>query len=144
MSEGAMNLVEVALRDLEGWALGWAVAQVIGVEVKLSPPHNGTYWRVALASSGYAYRPWMDWSQGGPLMDKYAKSYGMVTSSEPPRFRAFAHDDGPVGFCRIAGGETILQAFCRALVRLHRGDEVLVPEVLVKPVEVIANAVRPV
>ncbi|POA45583.1 hypothetical protein C1893_23290 [Pseudomonas sp. MPR-ANC1] len=139
-----MSVVEVELRDLEGWALGWAVAQVLGVEVKLSAPHNGTYWRVALASTGYAYRPSTDWNQGGPLMDKYAKCFGMVTDSEPPKFRAFAHDAGPVGFCRIAGGSTILEAFCRALVRLHRGDVVLVPEVLVKPVEVAANAARPV
>lgn len=139
-----MSMIEVALDELEGWALGWAVAQVIGVEVKLSEPHNGTYWRVALASSGYAFRPWMDWSQGGPLMDQYAKCFGMVTGSEPQQFRAFAHDGGPVGFCRLAGGATILQAFCRALVRLHRGDVVLVPEVLVKPGEVTAHAVRPV
>ncbi|WP_426237398.1 phage protein NinX family protein [Pseudomonas sp. TWP3-2] len=139
-----MNMVEVMLGDLEDWALGWAVAQVLGIEVKLSPPHNGTYWRVALVSTGHSFRPWTDWNQGGPLMDKYAKGYGIVMGSEPPRFRVFAHDDGPVGFCRIAGGATILQAFCRALVRLHRGDVVLVPEVLVQPVEVAANAVRPV
>lgn len=139
-----MNMVEVALRDLEGWALGWAVAQVLGVEVKLSPPHNGTYWRVALASTGYAFRPWMDWNQGGPLMDKYAKSFGVVSQSEPPAFRAFAKDNSTEGFCRIASGSTILQAFCRALVRLHRGDVVQVPAVLIQTHEVAANAGRPV
>lgn len=143
MNDVESRMVEVALRDLEGWALGWAVAQVLGVEVKLSPPHNGTYWRVALASTGYAYRPWMDWNQGGPLMDKYAKCFGMVTGSDPTEYRVFAKRNSPAGFCRIAGGSTLLQAFCRALVRLHRGDEVLVPEVLAVG-EVAANAIRPV
>jgi hypothetical protein len=136
-----MNMVEVKLADLEGRALDWMVAQVAGVEVKLCPPHNGTYWRVFMTVRGYAYRPSTDWTQGGPLMDKYAKSFGMVDSSEPPRFRAFARDNGPEGFCRIAGGATILQAFCRALVRLHRGDVVMVPEVLVVGAEVATNAV---
>jgi len=139
-----MNMIEVKLADLEGRALDWAVAQVTGVAVKLCPPHNGTYWRVSLADRGYAYRPSTDWNQGGPLVDKYAKSFGMVDSSEPPRFRAFARDNSPEGFCRIAGGATILQAFCRALVRLHRGDEVMIPEVLVLFAEGAANASRPV
>ena len=139
-----MSLIEVKLDDLEGRALDWMVAQVAGVAVKLTPPHNGTYWRVFQVSRGYAYRPSTDWSQGGPLMDKYGKSFGMVDSSEPPRFRAFARKDGPEGFCRIAGGATILQAFCRALVRLHRGDLVMVPEVLVLNAEGAAHAVRPV
>jgi hypothetical protein len=139
-----MNTIEVKLADLEGRALDWAVAQVAGVAVKLSPPHNGTYWRVSLVDRGYAYRPSTDWNQGGPLMEKYAKSFGMVDSSDPPRFRAFARDNGPEGFCRIAGGATILQAFCRALIRLHRGDVVAVPEVLVLFAEGAANAARPV
>ncbi|NWA11968.1 phage protein NinX family protein [Pseudomonas gingeri] len=138
------NLVEVKLADLEGRALDWMVAQVEGVAVKLTPPHNGTYWRVFQVVRPYAYRPSTDWSQGGPLMDKYSKSFGMVDSSEPPSFRAFARKPGPEGFCRIAGGETILQAFCRALVRLHRGDLLMVPEVLVLHAEVARHAVRPV
>jgi hypothetical protein len=139
-----MNMIEVKLADLEGRALDWVVAQVVGVAVKLSPPHNGTYWRVSLEDRGYAYRPSTDWNQGGPLMDKHAKSFGIVDGSEPPRFRAFARDNSPEGFCRIAGGETILQAFCRALVRLNRGDVVQVPEVLVLYAEVATHAARPV
>lgn len=126
-----LKLVEVQLSELDGPALHWMVAQIEGLAVELAPPHYGIGWRVWLLSTGSTFRPTTDWNQGGPLMDKYAKGFGIVEGSEPPRFRAFARDNGPEGFQRIAGGGSILLAFCRALVRVHRGDTILVPEVLI-------------
>lgn len=137
-----IKLIEVNLSDLEGRALDWLVAQVEGIAVTLAPPHYGTGWRVFGVTSNYAYRPSTDWSLGGPLMDKYAKGFAAVSGREPPQFRVFARDNGPEGFCRLAGGATILQAFCRALVRLHRGDLVMVPEVLVLKRECRTHAAR--
>lgn len=123
-------MVDIELHNLDGAALHWVVAKIEGVDVELVPPHYGAGWRIMLVSTGSAYRPTEDWHQCGQLMDKYCKSFGMVTHSEPPRFRAFAHDGGPEGFCRIAGGDSIRVAFCRAIARLHHGDTIQIPQVL--------------
>lgn len=131
MTSKPIEMAEVQLAGLDGPALHWVVAQIAGLAVELAPPHCGTGWHVWLLATGVAFRPSTDWNQGGPLMDKYAKGFGIVEGSEPPRFRAFARDNGPEGFQRIASGETILLAFCRALIRVHHGDTVLVPEVLI-------------
>ncbi|MFJ3487184.1 phage protein NinX family protein [Pseudomonas sp. NPDC090202] len=127
-------MIKIETGALAGPALRWVLAQIDGVVVGLAPPHYGTGWRVYRLSDGAAYRPDVDWSQGGPLMDKYSKGFGIVESSEPPRFRSFARNNGPEGFCRLSGGPTILIAACRAIVAVHRGDVVQVPEVLA-PVE---------
>lgn len=130
-AEAATELVTVSLYSLHGPALRWAVAQIEGLSVSLASPHYDTGWRVFLSSSGYAYRPDVDWTQGGPLLDKYAGTFGMTRGRLPhDEFRCFAVKPGPERFMRIAGGDTVLIALCRAVVRLHRGDEVSVPRVL--------------
>lgn len=123
-------MVAIELRNLDGAALHWVVAQIEGLAVELLPPADGGGWRVTLVSTAADYWPTEDWTQCGALMDKYCKSFGMVTHSEPPHFRAFAHDSGPEGFCRIAGGDSIRVAICRAIVRLRKGDTIQIPQVL--------------
>lgn len=142
MTDNAVvRLVEVNSADLEGPALHWLIAQIEGREVNLAPPHYGNGWRVFLAATGYAYRPSTDWVQGGVLADKYSKGFGVVEGSEPRCFRAFARDNGPEGFCRIASGPTILLAVCRAIVKVHLGDLVRVPQVLAQVEWSPANAI---
>jgi len=126
-------MVSVHLSKLDGPALHWVVAQIEGLEVELVPPHYMTGWKLMLPC-GAAYRPTEDWVQGGALLDKYCKSFGMVSGNVPDKFRAFAIKPEPPGFCRIAGGDSIRIALCRALARLYRlsdhDDHVLVPQVL--------------
>lgn len=132
ISEAAADLVTVNLNSLRGPALCWAVAQIEGLALGFAEPHYGVGWRIFLPKCGNAYRPDVNWLQGGPLLDKYAGLFGMLQDKrQPPECRAFAVKPGPEGFRRIAKGETILIALCRALVRLHLGDEVSVPRVLV-------------
>lgn len=113
------------------------MAQIEGLAVERVPPHYMTGWKLMLPC-GAAYRPTEDWVQGGALLDKYCKSFGMVSGNMLDKFCVFAIKPEPPGYCGIAGGEPIRIAFCRALARLYRlgdhDDHVLVPEVLA-PIE---------
>jgi len=65
------QMIEVKTAELSGAALRWAVAQAEGLEVTIHPPAYGNGHRLAVNSRTEAYRPDMDWSQGGPLIEKY-------------------------------------------------------------------------
>lgn len=134
-----MKMIEVSTKDLTGPALNWMVAQVMGLDVALAPPHYGTGWRVYLTSTGAAYRPSTDWAQGGPLLEPLFVGFGAVCSGKPPvdddpkLIRAHAHkleSNGFPFFSRLGSGPTILVAACRAIVLVHRGDVVQIPAVL--------------
>lgn len=141
-------MIDVKTSTLEGPALNWMVAKVQGLDVELAPPHYGNGWRVFLRSTGAAYRPSTDWAQGGPLLEPLFVAFGCVCNGTPPvddepkRIRAHAHKLDPDGlpyFSRLSGGPTILVAACRAIVLVHCGDVVQVPEVLA-PIGEGANA----
>lgn len=146
-------LVDVAVKDLSGPPLNWAVfcAVYTGMQPTIHVIEAGTHEMrglmkpinfpraVSLTYSG-AYgaecnwNPSGDWEDGGPLLDKYVKSFGMVENSgSPGHWRAFAKDNGPEGFMRLAGGASLLEAACRAIVTVHLGDIVKVPACLVMP-----------
>ena len=79
-------------------------------------------WAVAKSTGN----PWLhfssDWSQGGPLFESWSRMTLCETDGE----------------CSVAvgmsecSGNTILEAFCRALVTERSGPEVEVPDELVK------------
>jgi len=132
------EFVEVSVSDLSGVALNWAVAMAEGYradpeqeegdgQTVISP--EGFYTSVSKrgAADGFGYRPSTDWSQGGPLMDKHCKGFGMLQDSTDSRWRSSAYSP-ETGMQRMVGGETILIAFCRALVALKLGDVVSVPK----------------
>lgn len=72
---------------------------------------------------GGRFEPSTDWSQGGPLLTKWAVEFEWVTDAT---IRAFTVIDSGVGF-----GPDHLTAACRAIVSAHLGDSVDVPAELV-------------
>lgn len=65
------EMIEVKASELIGAALDWAVSKVEGVDVVIIGPAYGCGWRLMSHSIAGAFRPSTDWSQGGPLIDKY-------------------------------------------------------------------------
>lgn len=131
-----MDLIEVKTADLAGEALGWAVGKSEGLELELVPPHYGNPWRVFARYQATAtehtkrFNPWEDWTLGGPLADRHCKVVGFNKHiHEDGEWRAFAYKSGPL-LMRLAGGESLLVAICRAIVLLHRGETVQVPKEL--------------
>ena len=95
--------MKIKTSELEGAALDWAVAKVVGVDVS--------------STSIPIFCPSTNWSQGGPLIERY---YIDIES-------------GP--WSAYYGGQTMhgdspLIAACRAIVAAKLGDVVEVPEEL--------------
>lgn len=134
----ATDLVEVCAADLAGEALGWAVGKVQGIELHLDGPKGYlTTWRVYYRQGGNVsyrferYNPQENWMLGGPLADQHCKSFGHNKHiGSDGHWRTFAYKEGPV-LMRLAGGDSILIALCRAIVLLHSGETVKVPKVLI-------------
>lgn len=103
----------VRTSELIGAALDWAVAKAQGVEIDL--PGSDVVW----AKYAGAYSPSTDWSQGGPLLTKWAVEFEWVTDAT---IRAFTMIDSGLGF-----GPDHLAAACRAIVAANLGDEVQIP-----------------
>jgi len=128
------ELIEVHTPTLNGAALDWAVSKVEGRKVEIV--RGGTYgrpdtlWFIA-TEGGQAYSPSKDWVLGGPLLDKHCTSFGVVQDGSASRWRSFAYR-AETGMSRIAGGESILIAACRAIVTLNLGDTVQVPKELIQ------------
>lgn len=126
-------LVDVAVKDLSGAALDWAVAQADGYPVKLVPAVLDAGWFVwsTDVSEGGRYSPSTDWSQGGPLIAKYLMDFCV---EHPQTIGAALCDENGlyIGDC-MAFGPTHLIAACRALVLVKLGDIVKVPHCLVTP-----------
>mgnify|MGYP003614542865 CR=1 FL=1 len=129
--DGEPGRVPVRYSDLDGAALAWAVAIAEGRAPILHPPTYGLPWRVVVEEAGrlFAWRPHVDWAQGGPLLDAWAVGFGVTQEPGRRHFRAFAYSKPP--FQRLAGGPTLLIAACRARVRAVLGEWVGVPAELV-------------
>lgn len=116
-------MIEVKTADLIGPALDWAVAKAIGLEEETLDPLT---WECTAYPSG-CYNYSTDWSQGGPLIDKYIGSlYRDWTLSETPTAVV-------EGTAHVAAGSTYLLALCRAIVAAKLGNTVQVPAELVTP-----------
>jgi hypothetical protein len=124
------EMTEVKTADMAGAALDWAVAKVEAVTVAIASPHYGTDWRVYKPDFGGKYSPSTDWAVGGPLLSKHCKGFGLVQDGTSSRWRSFAYNPENATQ-RLAGGESILIAACRAIVTLNLGDTVQVPKELV-------------
>lgn len=106
-----MEMVEVKASELIGAALDWAVAKAEGDDHWTSDRNVDWFaWRMR------NWKPSTDWSQGGPLIDKYRVAF------EDNLGDWFACIPGG-----MANGETHLIASCRAIVAAKLGDTVQVP-----------------
>lgn len=139
------DLIEVRVSNLVGSALDWAVAKALGWQMVRVPPdiHGNNGGEVltppdfskdfqfpprGAVSVGYFLRRWStDWSQGGPLIDKYQGSvrHDKHLNDGPCRYTGGTGMNSPWSY-----GPTPLIAFCRSLVLAKLGDTVQVPKEL--------------
>lgn len=130
-----MKMIEVKTAELVGPALDWAVAEAEGI-TRREPMHiRESEPRCWSCDYSYGYSPSTDWSQCGPLIEKYhiQTSYngnGFPRSPTSEYWCAYACDDSGA-FRSSGGGPTPLIAICLAIVRANLGDVVQVPEELV-------------
>ncbi|CDM88202.1 phage protein NinX family protein [Xenorhabdus bovienii] len=130
--------MKIKTSELTGRALDWAVCLAIGGaankdNTEVQAPNRDYY----LLSNGKGnFTPSTDWDQCGELMDKYCKSFGMVQRRANETWRAFAYGTPRNGqdTMRLASGDTLQIAFCRAVVAAQLGDEIDIPDELVEGV----------
>ena len=129
------DLIVVHTPTLNGAALDWAVAKATGAD-DLRITAAGSICCIYELPCGSGcwteyYQPSTDWAVGGPLLDTHCKGFGVVQDGTASRWRSFAYK-AETGMSRIAGGESILIAACRAIVTLNLGDIVQVPKELIQ------------
>lgn len=148
------ELIEVRAADLIGVPLDWAVSQIEGIETswrhgrELVKVHDGGGIKL-IESIRPIYSPSTDWSQAGPLIEKYRPDLGQWD-------HCGGKHDGKVSIgagLQVPGAEcgcedrlcncgawvrthsfegSYLVSFCRALVILSRGKVVRVPAELIQ------------
>ena len=129
----------IAIAELEGAALDWAVAKAIGKTVKLSRYISPAKPGVIEPLSGVRFQPTTNWSQCGPLIERYKVDLSyheeyMANDGKGPVWEAMladlwlapADEYDPIG-------KTPLIAACRAIVAAHNPSGfVEVPDELVE------------
>ncbi|HBP1888922.1 TPA: DUF2591 domain-containing protein [Pseudomonas aeruginosa] len=128
--------VEVMTCDLEGPALDWAVATAQGwIRYEEDSVELGWYWHTDPENAPYGpiiylgdWRPSNNWSQCGPLIEKYRFEFGWY--GEPLNFFTAFGFNIPTG--ATSTGPTHLIAACRAIVTAKLGETVSVPAELIK------------
>ena len=127
------EFTEVKTEELSGEALNWAVAIAENLTAFVSPPQYGNPHLVCVMPEhvhrgGYRYSPSTDWSQGGPLIDKYHMDF----CCEHPETigSALCDENGMYIDDRMMFGKTHLIAACRAIVASVLGETVSVPKEL--------------
>lgn len=108
----------IAIAELEGAALDWAVAEIVY-------PNDGVVQdRAYEFACDYAFS--RDWSQCGPLMDRYLFRIDKPVNGD--KCWAQTHD-----LKTIQGGPNRLVAACRAIVAAHNpGGYVELPDELIQ------------
>lgn len=116
-----MQMIEVNTADLIGAALDLAVA-----EVDFEGDDDGCFPATAArgkvqiinpsCESFFYYSPSTDWSQGGPLIEKYWNEIDSILI-----------EDMGSAWPDFLNGDMLLRVFCRAIVAAKLGDTVSVP-----------------
>lgn len=120
-------LVDVAVKDLKGAALDWVVAQIEGRQVGILKA--GLVFGI---DCGCPCRYSSDWSQGGPLIEKYHVDLHYPHGREGLGWLAQSGthmEPNPIA----AMDATPLIAVCRTIVVAKLGYIVKVPACLVMP-----------
>ena len=150
-------LVDVAVKDLSGAALDWAVAKALGyVDYPDDSVEQGAWWYTDPVKAPFSerirkadWKPSTDWRQGGPLFDKceielirfgeHAWYQRDPQWNQKPcvgaviRHAPYDTVSGDIHIEECMTGETRLIAACRAIVAAKLGDIVKVPACLVTP-----------
>jgi hypothetical protein len=115
----------VSVSELTGAALDWCVAMSIGLVAALYNSNDIEYFKDDIQVYEDGFSPSTNWTQGGPLIDKY---HVFLEKFPQSQWLAKAYDDE---WCRgKSEGPTALIAICRAVVTLKLGKTVEIPEEL--------------
>lgn len=149
------DLIEVQTAELTRLALDWAVARALGfVDYPEDSVEQGAWWYTDPLKAPFGeriykadWKPSTDWSQGGPLIDKYDVElirFGEQAWYERDpqwnqkpcvgaviRHAPYDTVSGDIHIEECMTGETRLIAACRAIVRAKLGETAQVPAELV-------------
>lgn len=127
----------IKVSELEGAALDWAVAKCEGIEVEYGIWR--TLWRVdknvwgdrrcLQGDDGHSYFPARDWEQGGPIIER---ENILLNPQYPWWASTMRHIAALNTNSLIYTGPTPLVAAMRCYVASKLGDEIEVPEELLK------------
>lgn len=130
--------MKIKTSELSGERLNWAVAVAVGLKPFVQKAHYGVPDRVFIEVErdpevegsliGKRYKPSTDWSQGGPLIERFKVD---IITERDCLVSAYANDDKYQPLTEDMYGSDHLIAACRAIVSSKLGDEVDVPEGLV-------------
>ncbi|ANF87163.1 hypothetical protein A7J50_3790 [Pseudomonas antarctica] len=132
------KFVEVKTQDLTGAALDWSVAKAEKVEGLVTHKGHPSFekefdpdcWADHSCLKEFKcwqyYAPSAEWSQGGPLIEKYKLDIGAPLENKNGPWNAATEWAHPMGY----KGETPLIAACRAIVASVLGGTVSVPKEL--------------
>lgn len=132
------EFVEVKTQDLSGAALDWAVAKAEKVEGLVTHKGRPAFekefdpdcWADDSCLKAFKcwqyYAPSAEWSQGGPLIEKYKIDIGAPLENKNGPWNAATEWGHPMGY----KGDTPLIAACRAIVSSVLGETVEVPKEL--------------
>jgi hypothetical protein len=137
--------MKIKTSELSGVALDWAVAQVVDRKLDTHQAKIGLYvdnWDANVNSKFVQWSPSTDWSQGGPLIERFCSRMATNGDRSGPDPDTGNHYEDPHVWSSCVGlgshgrvgygqGRTALIAACRAIVAAKLGDEVDVPEGLV-------------
>lgn len=119
--------------ELIGPALDWAVAKCEGVQIDICALPEATFLLRLPIGSG-KWRPSLDWSQGGPIIECHIGNIWKHNKLNPwdhDVWTAVAYHKNPDGTSLYyEDGPTALIAAMRCYVSLKLGDEVDLPEEL--------------
>lgn len=123
------EFVEVKTSELVGTALNWAVALADRGADRMPSAAQFKVWG--------DYRPSINWSEGGPLIDRYQVALvpeandGDIGTESSSRWIAEIYYDGGEHYATDACDSALI-ALCRAIVAAKLGDVVQVPVVLLE------------
>ena len=119
--------MKIKTADLIGPALDWAVAKCESVEVEYI--NDGVTRCLLRYHHSPVYRPSVDWTISGPLIERERIEVGPTFSGT---VWIANYSNKPIGKKGWSSGPTPLIATMRCFVESRLGDEVDVPEELLK------------
>jgi hypothetical protein len=125
--------MKIKTAELVGRALDWVVATTLNPKAK--DAYTGSMVRRPMS---YTARPSTDWAQGGPIIERECMTISALYAQKNPPSPEYAHGEWgayiPCGVNSEAAGRgpTPLIAAMRCFVASKLGDEVDVPEELLK------------
>lgn len=128
-----MSMIEVKTAELSGKALAWATWLADRGEPGAHNPKTGYIW----TGLDEHWSPHSDWSQGGPLIEKYQVATipeahdGQSGTECSEKWYAVIYYDGGEQYTAERCDSPLIAA-CRAIVAAKLGDAVSVPEELVQ------------